>query len=372
LEHWLGEVLGAAVGALVPASTDASFRRYWRFTHQGDSLIAVDAPPEHEDSARFARLARAFRAAGLNAPEVLAEDHRRGYLVVSDLGSRTYLAELMAAATLSSTSAEQVVGALESLQQPVTASTPTPTVDPLQVSASGSGSASALASAEIDRLYGDAIAALIKLQRALPTDELPRYDAAFLSRELELFRHWLLGEFLGLELSVAEQAQLEQTFGLLIESALEQPQVAVHRDYHSRNLMLTPAENPGVLDLQDAVAGPISYDLASLLKDCYIAWPRERVLGWVEVYADQAQAAGLLSAADRSRLVPWFDLMGAQRHLKAAGIFARLAVRDGKRGYLADLPRTLGYLRELGPSYPALRPLAALIDQRILPGLSAR
>jgi aminoglycoside/choline kinase family phosphotransferase len=146
----------------------------------------------------------------------------------------------------------------------------------------------------------------------------------------------------------------------------------VHRDFHSRNLMLTDADNPGILDLQDAVAGPLSYDLASLLKDCYIAWPREPVLAWVEVYAEQAQAAGLLSAVDRPRLVRWFDLMGAQRHLKAAGIFARLAVRDGKRGYLADLPRTLDYLQELGPLYPALEPLATLIRHRVVPRLSAR
>lgn len=312
----------AGVGPLVPASADASFRRYWRFPYQGDTLIAVDAPPEHEDSARFARLARAFRNAGLNAPEVLAEDHEQGFLVVSDLGCRTYLQEL----------------------EPRSA----------------------------DRLYSDAISALIKLQRGLPTDQLPVYDSAFLRRELGLFRQWLLTELLQIELSEPEAEDLEQLFSLLIDNALEQPRVAVHRDFHSRNLMLTDAASPGILDLQDAVAGPLTYDLASLLKDCYIAWPRQCVLAWVQAYADQAQAVGLLSAADRSKLLRWFDLIGAQRHLKAAGIFARLAVRDGKRGYLADLPRTLGYLQELGALYPALQPLATLISQRVVPRLSAR
>ena len=201
---------------------------------------------------------------------------------------------------------------------------------------------------------------------------MPVYDAPFLHRELDLFRQWLLAELLQIELSEPEARDLEQLFSVLVENALEQPRVAVHRDFHSRNLMQTDAANPGILDLQDAVSGPLTYDLASLLKDCYIAWPRESVLGWVDVYAERAQAAGLLAAANKPLLLRWFDLMGAQRHLKAAGIFARLAVRDGKRGYLADLPRTLGYLQELGPLYPQLQPLATLITQRVVPRLSAR
>lgn len=322
LEQWLNRVLPNGVGPLAPASADASFRRYWRFHYQGRTLIAVDAPPEHEDSARFARLARAFRNAGLNAPEVLAEDHERGFMVVTDLGTRTYL--------------------------------------------------NALTPAHADALYQDAIAALVKLQRGLPSEGLPVYDAAFLRRELDLFGQWLISALLEIELDEREQQDLERTFVCLIESALEQPRAAVHRDFHSRNLMLTDAANPGVLDLQDTVLGPITYDLASLLKDCYIAWPRQRVLGWVSDYSEQAIAAGLLTAADQSRMLRWFDLMGAQRHLKAAGIFARLAIRDGKHAYLADLPRTLGYLQELGGLYPELQPLALLIDQRVLPRLMAR
>jgi len=326
LAHWLAAALGEGVGPLVPASADASFRRYWRFAYRGRTLIAVDAPPEHEDSARFAQLARAFRTAGLNAPEVLADDVARGFLVVSDLGTQTYL------------------NALTPVQAP----------------------------AQADLLYGDAIIALIKLQLGLPTDGLPVYDAAFLRRELDLFRQWLLARLLRIELSEREGRDLEDLFAQLIENALEQPRVAVHRDFHSRNLMLTEVANPGILDLQDAVSGPLTYDLASLLKDCYIAWPRERVLGWLDDYAKQARAAGLLGETDGPQLLRWFDLMGAQRHLKAAGIFARLAVRDGKRGYLADLPRTLGYLRELGSLYPELQPLARLITQRLVPRLSAR
>lgn len=344
LIHWLQEVLGDGVGALVPASADASFRRYWRFPYQGRSLIAVDAPPEHEDSARFVRLARSFRRAELNAPEVLAEDSRRGFMVVSDLGVRTYLSLLKAA------------------QAPVqwSAQPPDQSLDPDP------------ALAQADLLYGDAIAALIRLQLRLSVVGLPFYDIAFLRRELELFRLWLLADLLQINLSVAEANDLERLYSVLVENALVQPYVAVHRDFHSRNLMLTETANPGILDLQDAVAGPLTYDLASLLKDCYIAWPRERVLGWLDCYAEQAQASGLLKASDRPKLLRWFDLMGAQRHLKAAGIFARLAVRDGKRGYLADLPRTLGYLQELGSLYAELQPLANLISHRVIPRLSAR
>jgi aminoglycoside/choline kinase family phosphotransferase len=332
LAHWLAQELGEGVGPLVPASADASFRRYWRFAAPAGTLIAVDAPPEHEDSARFVRLARAFRKAGLNAPEVLAEDLARGFLVVSDLGRETYLNALTACQA--------------------STSVPVP--------------------ARADRLYGDAITALITLQLGLSTDGLPVYDAAFLRRELDLFRQWLLARLLRVELSEREGRDLEDLFAQLIDNALEQPRVAVHRDFHSRNLMLTEDANPGILDLQDAVSGPLTYDLASLLKDCYLAWPRARVLGWLDDYAEQARAAGLLGETEGPQLLRWFDLMGAQRHLKAAGIFARLAVRDGKRDYLADLPRTLGYLRELGPLYPELQPLARLITQRLVPRLSAR
>ena len=354
LAHWLARELGEDVGPLVPASADASFRRYWRFAYQGRTLIAVDAPPEHEDSARFVRLARAFRNAGLNAPEVLAEDLARGFLIVSDLGTQTYLSVLTP--FQASVPDQDLASAPVPTQASVQASAQAPVQDPDQA----------------DSLYGDAITALVKLQLGLPTAGLPVYDAAFLRRELDLFRQWLLARLLRIELSEREAQVLETLFNQLIENALEQPRVAVHRDFHSRNLMLTTAANPGILDLQDAVSGPLTYDLVSLLKDCYIAWPRARVLSWLDDYAAQAQSVGLLRATDRPKLRRWFDLMGAQRHLKAAGIFARLAVRDGKHSYLADLPRTLGYLQALGPLYPELQPLATLITQRLVPRLSAR
>jgi hypothetical protein len=192
-----------------------------------------------------------------------------------------------------------------------------------------------------------------------------------LQRELELFGDWLLRALLEIDLSAAEQAAMNAVFESLIANALAQPQVAVHRDYHSRNLMLTEQASPGVLDLQDAVLGPLTYDLVSLLKDCYVAWPRDMVLRWVDLYTTRARAAGIDIPPDPSVFLRWFDLMGAQRHLKAAGIFARLSVRDGKDGYLADLPRTLRYVEEAGTLYPELEPLAGMISCRVRPRLEA-
>jgi hypothetical protein len=323
LEQWLDDSFPQGRGELVPASADASFRRYWRFVSAGRTLIAVDAPPPHEDSARFARLTRAFRGAGVNSPEILAEDHARGFLVVSDLGTTTYL--------------------------------------------------QALTSQNADQLYGAAIASLVRLQRGLAGAELPPYDAELLQRELALFRLWLLDALLGLQLSASESRMLDELSARLVENALAQPRVAVHRDYHSRNLMLAEQGGaPGVLDLQDAVSGPLTYDLVSLLKDCYIAWPRQQVIGWLTLYAAEARANDIPVAQDEAQLVRWFDLMGAQRHLKAAGIFARLKVRDGRAGYLADLPTTLQYLAELGDLYPELQPLGELISGRVRPRLAAQ
>ena len=319
LGQWLTNALPGDVGALQPASSDASFRRYWRFIYQDRTLIAVDAPPPQEDSERFARLTRAFRQAGLNSPEVLAADHGRGFLVLSDLGTATYLQRLT--------------------------------------------------DQNADALYGDAINALIKLQGGLPAADLPPYDRALLLRELSLFGDWLLRALLEIELSPSERAEINRVFERLVDNALAQPQVAVHRDYHSRNLMLTEQANPGVLDLQDAVVGPLTYDLVSLLKDCYVAWPRDSVLRWVDLYMERARAAGIEVPREQSRFLGWFDLMGAQRHLKAAGIFARLSVRDGKPGYLADLPRTLRYIEEAGVLYPELEPLSRMISRRVWPRL---
>jgi aminoglycoside/choline kinase family phosphotransferase len=189
---------------------------------------------------------------------------------------------------------------------------------------------------------------------------------------MELFREWLLDKYLRLDLSAAENEALDHSFDFLVASALEQPRVFVHRDYHSRNLMVADPPSPGILDFQDAVAGPVTYDLASLLRDCYIAWPRERVEDWARGYAALAVQSGIVPRGDEDRFMPWFDLMGVQRHLKASGIFARLNIRDAKPGYLVDIPRTLTYVLHVSPAYPELEPLAELIRERVLPGLHVR
>lgn len=321
LERWLGQVLDGGVAALSPASSDASARRYWRTRYRGRSLILMDAPPEAGSCDGFVRLARALREVGLNAPEVVAEDASLGLVLMSDLGARHYL--------------------------------------------------DVLAEHNADRLYGDAIAALIRLQAAGSLEGLPPYDEPFLRRELLLFDEWLLGRLLALPCSAAECAMLEGIREVLIGAALEQPRVCVHRDFHSRNLMLTDDANPGILDFQDAVVGPVTYDLVSLLKDCYVAWPRARVEAWAFGYFRRAVEAGVLRADAEPQFLRWFDLMGVQRHLKAAGIFARLALRDGKPGYLADLPRTLGYVVDAAGRYASLAPLGELIGERVLPRLPA-
>jgi hypothetical protein len=317
IEDWLRE-LGWAEVQLAPASADASFRRYWRAVHAGESHIVMDAPPQHEDCRPWIRLARQLADIGLNVPRVLAQDLTRGYVLISDLGTQPYL------------------GALDDRSA--------------------------------DRLYGDALAALAVLQAGGPGEsDLPPYDRGLLLREMALFRDWYLLRHRGLVLGESEEVMLADSFGWLADAALAQPRVCVHRDYHSRNLMLTPACNPGILDFQDAVHGPVTYDVVSLLKDCYIAWPRERVLGWVRDYHGRALRSGLLSAAapqaDEARFIRDFDLMGVQRHLKASGIFARLNHRDGKPGYLADIPRTLQYILDLAPLYRELAPLTALIER---------
>ena len=282
----------------------------------------MDAPPEFEDCGRYADLARRFRACGLNTPEIHAEFREQGFLLISDLGDRVYLGELN----------EQ----------------------------------------SADRLYGDALDALETLQTRAPITGLPEYDTALLTRELGLFREWLLQGLLQLPLDARDRERLDRVESILIANALEQPRVCVHRDYHSRNLMLTEAGNPGVLDFQDAVVGPITYDLVSLLRDCYIAWPETRVRDWAFGYFQRAGAAGLLNAVEPERFERWFDLMGMQRHLKACGIFARLSLRDGKHGYLADIPRTLDYVLDVTSRYPELRELGDWLGSRVVTALESR
>lgn len=320
LNDWLTAVLGSSDFALEPASGDASFRRYWRVRSGDASFVTMDAPPGQEDTARFVRLAGLFRDIGLNAPKVHARESEQGFLLLDDLGTRLYLDVLDAD--------------------------------------------------NADRLYGDALGALAVIQACGPLEGLPEYDEPLLRRELEIFGEWLIGRHLGLVLSTQQQAGIARAFDVLVRSALDQPRVCVHRDYHSRNLMVTEPPSPGILDFQDAVVGPVTYDLVSLLRDCYIAWPTEQVQSWAWGYFQLAVQSGILRPEDETRFQRWFDLMGAQRHLKAAGIFARLKERDGKAGYLADIPRTLGYLLEIAPAYPELDALAELIEQRVLPALA--
>ncbi|MCR4300931.1 MAG: phosphotransferase, partial [Sulfuricaulis sp.] len=303
---------------------DASFRRYFRITLGPKSLIVMDAPPEQGSVHSYVTIARRFHNLGLNVPEVLETDHDRGFLLITDLGEQRYLDHL----------GEQTV----------------------------------------ERLYGDALGSLIVLQAGTVTGTadsfLPEYDNGLLRREMEIFREWYLGRHLGLKLSAGHNHVLDETFKQLARSALSQPQVWVHRDYHSRNLMVTRLNNPGILDFQDAVRGPVTYDLVSLLRDCYIAWPRERVEDWVKGYHELALQSGIPVGEDDARFLRWFDLMGVQRHLKATGIFARLKHRDGKPGYLNDIPRTLGYLFEVSARHPELQPLQALLRELKLPGVA--
>jgi aminoglycoside/choline kinase family phosphotransferase len=312
LERWLGAEIPAIPFTLAPASEDASGRRYFRARlADGRSFIVMDAPPEKEDCRPFVQVARLLRDAGLNAPQVLAEDLAQGVLLLTDLGTATYL---------------------EALNE---------------------GSAA--------ELFRDATHALLRWQLATRKGELPRYDEALLRREMNLFPEWYLSRHLGLALSDERKNDLERSFGLLAASALAQPAVYVHRDYMPRNLMVCDP-NPGVLDFQDAVEGPVSYDMVSLLRDAFISWDEERVLDWTARYWDQAKKSRLPVNADFSEFWRSFEWMGLQRHLKVLGIFARLNYRDGKPKYLPDTPRFLGYARAVAGRYAALAPLARLLD----------
>jgi len=313
LRRWLAGPLGGPEFSIAPASADASFRRYFRVARaDGQSFIAVDAPPEHEDGAAFVRVARLLRTAGVNAPEVHAQDLERGFLLLTDLGTVTYL--------------------------------------------------DALTDANADALMRDAIAALIKWQLATRAGMLPPYDEALLRRELALFPDWYVGRHLGRELSAAQRACWDGLCAALVANALAQPRVYVHRDYMPRNLMLCDP-NPGVLDFQDAVIGPVTYDIASLTRDAFLTWDEARVLDWSARYWEGAKRARLPVAADFAESWRAQEWTGLQRHLKVLGIFARLTYRDGKAKYLADTPRFLGYARAAAARYGALAPLARLLDE---------
>lgn len=320
LTHWLIDDLAISVRSVEPASSDASFRRYFRALTPDGPRIVMDAPPDREDVGPFLHVAGLMADAGLNVPKILARDAARGFLLLTDLGTRQYLDELKQGG-------------------------------------------------DTDRLYHDALRALVRLQSAGAdaARELPAYDATLLHREMELLPEWFLGRHLQAPPSAAERRLLDDTFRMLAEDALSQPQVFVHRDYHSRNLMVCPDDNPGILDFQDAVRGAVTYDPVSLLKDCYIVWPRERVLGWLGEFRREAGARGVDVGPDETTFVSWFDRMGAQRHIKVLGIFARLFYRDGKSGYLADLPRVLDYLLAATSQDPALAEFDGWLRTRIVP-----
>jgi N-acetylmuramate 1-kinase len=313
LRRWLAGPLAGPDFTLAPASADASFRRYFRATlADGHSFVAMDAPPDKEDCGPFLHVAGLLRAAGVHAPRIHAQDLAQGFLLLEDLGRSTYL---------------------DALNQ---------------------DNASAL--------MGEAIGALLKWQLATRPGELPPYDEALLRREMALFPQWYAARHLARPLSAAQAASFESVCALLVASALAQAAVYVHRDYMPRNLMVSEP-NPGVLDFQDAVIGPISYDIASLMRDAFLSWEEERVLDWTVRYWEQARKAGLPVAADFSEFWRAFEWMGLQRHLKVLGIFARLTHRDGKEKYVADTPRFVAYARTVARRYAALSPLARLLDE---------
>ena len=323
LQDWLrpqAAARGLRIDTLRPASSDASFRRYFRLdtgNAQHPTLIVMDAPPPMEDCAPFVKAASELADAGMNVPRVLDADLSRGFLLLTDLGTRQYL------------------DALES--------------------------GGALAA---DALYRDASTALIRLQLASRAGVFPEYDREVLLREMMLYPDWYVARHKGIDLNTKEHATLLGAFDALIANNLAQPRVFVHRDYHSRNLMVMDGEaNPGVLDFQDALHGPITYDLVSLLRDAYLTWPEDIGLDWTIRHWERARAAGLPVPGDFADFYRDFEWMGLQRHLKVLGIFARLYHRDGKDRYLADLPRVLEYAFRTASRYNALAPLARLIER---------
>ena len=317
LENWIRRQLPEKCFTLAPASADASFRRYFRATCEDETLIVMDAPPQHEDCGPFLHVDQLFSAAGVHVPEILAQDREQGFLLLSDLGSLTYLQAL------------------------------NDSPDGIPDSAGC--------------LYRDAMTALLKIQLASRPGVLPEYDEALLLRELRLFPEWYVARHLKVALDANQKAELDRVFTQIVERSLRQSSVFVHRDYHSRNLMVaTP--NPGILDFQDAVYGPITYDLVSLFKDAYIQWEEERILDWLIRYWEQARTLGLPVAADFAMFYRDFEWMGVQRHIKVLGIFARLCHRDGKKDYLRDIPLVLEYLRKACNRYRELNPLLTLLD----------
>ena len=319
LATWLGTLGLVDAASRRPASSDASFRRYFRLdvlpalrAKLGDTLIAMDAPPERENVPAFLHVQGLLLDAGVTVPAIVAKDVPNGFLLLSDLGTTTYLQRL--------------------------------TVD------------------NAPFMYSDAVDALIKFQLHSAPGVLPEYDRAFIVRELKLFPEWFVSKHLGITMTDEQSKQLDAVFEAIIANNLAQQQVFMHRDFHSRNLMFMDQGNPGVLDFQDAVFGPVTYDLGSLLRDAYIQWDEEIVLDWVVRYWQRAKAVGLPVNPDIDAFYRDFEFMALQRHLKILGIFCRLNYRDGKAIYMGDLPTVTDYVRKTANRYTVLKPLARLLD----------
>ena len=312
LGHWARRSLSSEDLKITPASADASFRRYFRVHKGQDTFIAMDAPPEKEDVRPFIKVADLLHGAGVHVPQVVDQDIENGYLLLTDLGTQTFL--------------------------------------------------DVLNESNADELFSSAIDALIKWQAASKPEVLPPYDEALLRRELSLFPDWYVAKHLNFSLTDKQQSVLESMFSLIVRNNLSQANVFVHRDYMPRNLMIS-TPNPGVLDFQDAVYGPISYDVASLFRDAFISWPEARMIDWVVRYWQRARQAALPVPEDFAQFYRDVEWMGLQRHLKVLGIFARINYRDGKPKYLADTPRFIQYVRQVGERYDELRPLMKLFDQ---------
>ena len=315
---WLENDLLLSITHCEPASSDASFRRYFRVQTLNQQFIVMDAPPDKENIEPFIRIAKLLRQSRINVPDIFQQNLSDGFLLLEDFGSQCFLDQLNA-----STAAE---------------------------------------------LYQSAFDSLFKLQTQTPIQQagLPRYDEALLHRELAIFDEWFLAQLLDIQIPAAVW---ETVCAMLVTSALEQPSTCVHRDYHSRNLMVLDSDSPGIIDFQDAVIGPITYDLVSLLRDCYIAWPEQHVEQWRTQYFERLQQADLINCSP-AQFKRWFDLMGLQRHLKAIGIFSRLHLRDGKSSYLGDIPRTLNYVTTVCATYPELAQFDEFLREQVLAALS--
>ncbi|MFT7372534.1 MAG: aminoglycoside/choline kinase family phosphotransferase [Oleiphilaceae bacterium] len=348
LTKWVAKALNQTSVSLEMVSGDASFRRYFRVSVEGKTWVAMDAPPDKEDSSSFVAIAQYWLSQGVPVPEIHHYDLELGFLLLNDFGDEVLLVSLFSQVSMAEHKSEIMAE---------------PEAEPNPESG--------------DYYYGLAMHILIEIQAICPDENytLPLYDAELLQREMALFPDWLLEKKLGLTLSASERNMLTQSFNLLAESALAQPQVPVHRDYHARNLMILKDDSLGVIDFQDAVFGPVTYDLVSLLRDCYIVWPDEKVEQWCQQYyallQAQCEEQGELNY-DGTQFKAWFDLMGLQRHLKAAGIFARLSLRDGKHGYLDDIPRTVDYLARVSQALPALKAFHSFLVFKVQPMIAKK